>query len=163
CGPRLPGGRRVLLPRLGREAAERLRPRRQPRGGLDRGGRRAHPHHPGRRRPLELPDDAPLRPGAAAGGAVLSRQPPDPLAGGAALHTTGAGLPGTCLPAQLGPEGLPAELWAVSFRDLQTGWLAGKHLLRRTTDGGQTWSDVTVHHPGVPGFTLADVELYSLS
>jgi len=83
--------------------------------------------------------------------------------GGAVVHTTNAGLTWDCLPAQIDPDGLPAELWAVSFRDLQVGWIAGRHLLRRTTDGGQTWTDVTVHNPVVPGFTLADVEVYSLS
>ncbi|HZF09938.1 MAG TPA: YCF48-related protein [Thermoanaerobaculia bacterium] len=83
--------------------------------------------------------------------------------GGVVIHTTTAGQTWDCLAPQTDPDGLPAELWAVSFRDLQNGWIAGRHLLRRTTDGGQTWTDVAVHHPTLPGFTLADVEVYSLS
>ena len=82
---------------------------------------------------------------------------------GTILHTTDGGLTWSTLPVQNDPQGKPAELWDVWFQDSQTGWLAGKHLLRKTIDGGQTWTDVTFVHPQDPGFSISSsVELYSI-
>lgn len=79
---------------------------------------------------------------------------------GTVLHTTDAGLTWQTLPAQ-SALGQQAELWDVWFRDAQTGWLAGNHVLRKTIDGGQTWTDATLVHPQDPGFSAADVEIYA--
>ncbi len=51
-----------------------------------------------------------------------------------------------------------ATLWGVRFADASTGWLAGEHILRRTSDGGTTWDPVTLMVWG----TEVDYEFYAL-
>ena len=47
-----------------------------------------------------------------------------------------------------------AELWDVFFISDTLGWIAGKNILKRTTDGGSTWNDVQVATP------QTDLEFY---
>lgn len=81
--------------------------------------------------------------------------------GGVVLTTGTAGNTWTQIAAETA-LGEPAELWDVYFLDTQLGFLGGNHLLRRSEDGGIGWSDVTVVHPGNPGFDIADAEIYSV-
>jgi len=63
---------------------------------------------------------------------------------GALLHTTDGGAHWVKAPAWPGSKN--EDLWAVDFTDAQHGWLAGGSaatmtgFIRRTTDGGQTWT-----------------------
>ena len=56
--------------------------------------------------------------------------------------------------------GNPAELWDIHFLNSTTGFVAGEHVLKKTIDGGCTWTDEALSLPS--GMTLADVEFYAL-
>jgi photosystem II stability/assembly factor-like uncharacterized protein len=56
-----------------------------------------------------------------------------------------------------------ATLFDVYFVDTQNGWLAGLHLLKRTSDGGQTWIDVTVQDGGGDPVDMTVLEIYALA
>jgi photosystem II stability/assembly factor-like uncharacterized protein len=46
--------------------------------------------------------------------------------------------------------GLPVDLWDVFFQDALNGWVAGIRALLRTSDGGQTWTDLLPLNPNLP-------------
>ncbi len=56
--------------------------------------------------------------------------------------------------------GSPAELWDVFFIDQNVGWIAGNHLIRKTTDGGCTWQDAQLVASG--GASINMGEFYSM-
>ncbi len=55
------------------------------------------------------------------------------------------------------------ELYDIHFVDADDGWLAGKHSLWWSDDGGINWTKADVWDPGASSFLdLADYELYAL-
>lgn len=87
---------------------------------------------------------------------------------GLVLSTDSAGTAGWTLltPVPLLDPTAPqnkAKLYDVRFVDQQHGWLAGLHLLKRTSDGGQSWIDVDVRDSAGNPLDMSDVELYALA
>ena len=87
---------------------------------------------------------------------------------GLVLGTDSGGLGGWTIltPVRLvdptAPQNL-ATLYDIRFVDEQHGWLAGLHLLKRTSDGGQTWIDVTVQDGNGDPLDMRDLEIYALA
>lgn len=80
---------------------------------------------------------------------------------GVVLHTDNAGSNWRVI-AQPMALGKGANLWDVHFLNQSVGFIAGKHVLRSSTDGGVTWNDVNVIHPNDPSFQLSDHEYYTV-
>jgi hypothetical protein len=95
--------------------------------------------------------------------------------GGWVLKTTSGGAPSGSTPgwqpacpqfptqASSGDDPFE-ELYDVHFVNATDGWLCGKHSLWWTSNGGTTWTAVSVVDPGPPAtfLDLADFELYAL-
>lgn len=75
----------------------------------------------------------------------------DTLPSGFLLKTTDAGLSWQRIVLNTPVSGAPAALY---FLDANTGFIAGKQFLRRTTDGGNTWTDI----PGTGAEDFTDVK-----